>query len=67
MTTDDILVKAKSKLTTKHPYFGMLASRLKHQENTSIEHFASNGVKFLYNPHFIQECSEEELQFVLTN
>ena len=67
MLSDELLVKAKSKLLRDYPYFGMLASRLKHEENENIEHFASNGVRFLYNPKFIQECSSEEIEFVLTN
>lgn len=67
MNADLLLTKAKSQLTSKHPYFGMLASRLKHEENLSINSYASNGVKFLYNPEFIQECTKDELHFVLTN
>mgnify|MGYP000379042527 CR=1 FL=1 len=33
MNADILLTKAKSQLTSKYPYFGMLASRLKHEEN----------------------------------
>jgi len=62
-----LLVKAKSQLTAKHPYFGMLASRLKHEENSKIDSFASNGVRFIYNPEYIQERSMDELFFILTN
>ena len=29
--------------------------------------YASNGVRFLYNPSFVENCSVEELSFVLTN
>lgn len=67
MSADILLTKAKSQLTTKHPYFGMLASRLKHEENESIKAYASNGKRFLYNPAFVESCSIEELSFVLTN
>lgn len=67
MNADILLTKAKSQLTTKHPYFGMLASRLKHEENESIRAYASNGKRFLYNPAFVESCSIEELSFVLTN
>jgi len=61
------LLKAKSKLTMQHPYFGMLASKLKHEENTQIKSYASNGVRFLYNPDFIAQRDQEELFFILTN
>ena len=67
MNSDLLLTKAKSQLTTKYPYFGMLASRLKHEENSNITSYASNGTRFLYNPEFIDSCSIEELSFILTN
>lgn len=61
------LTKAKSQLTSKHPYFGMLASRLKHEENSQIDYFVSNGVRFIYNPTYIESLSIDELFFVLSN
>ena len=67
MNADILLTKAKSQLTSKYPYFGMLASRLKHEENENIRSYASNGKRFLYNPIFVESCSIEELSFVLTN
>lgn len=67
MNADLKLTKAKSQLTSKHPYFGMLASRLKHVENEKVDSFASNGEKFIYNPHYIEERSMDELFFILTN
>jgi predicted metal-dependent peptidase len=67
MNAEELLTKAKSQLINKHPYFGMLASRLKHEASDKVSHYASNGVRFLYNSEFIQECSIEELQFILTN
>jgi len=67
MRSEQLLTKAKSQLTVKHPYFGMLASRLKHEPNETIEAYASNGKRFLYNPDFLQRRSLEEIQFILTN
>jgi predicted metal-dependent peptidase len=67
MQTDKQLLKAKSRLTLKHPYFGMLASRLKHESSEKISAYASNGVRFIYNPEFIAKRSEEEIMFILTN
>lgn len=64
---NNLLTKAKSQLTSKHPYFGMLASRLKHEEDEEIKYYASNGKRFKYNPLFINNCSIEELMFILTN
>jgi predicted metal-dependent peptidase len=67
MDAQTLLTKAKSQLTTKHPYFGMLASRLKHEPKEGIESFASNGERFLYNPSYIEACNMDELFFILTN
>ncbi len=67
LDANTLLVKAKSQLSSKHPYFGMLASRLKHEEDYEIKFYASNGSKFKYNPEFIQSCTKEELFFILTN
>lgn len=67
MNSSDLLVKAKSQLSVRHPYFGMLASRLKHEPKEDISAYASNGVRFLYNEAFIQRRSIDELMFILTN
>jgi predicted metal-dependent peptidase len=67
MQTDTLLIKAKSKLTLEHPYFGMLASRLKHESSEKVRAYASNGVRFLYNPEFMSRRTIEEVMFILTN
>lgn len=67
MSVEKLLLKAKSQLTVQHPYFGMLASRLKHESSESVRSYASNGVKFLYNPEFISRCNIDEIMFILTN
>ena len=51
----------------KHPYFGMLASRLKHEPRPELSGYASNGVRFLYNPGFMERRTVEEVMFILTN
>ncbi len=67
MRSEDLLVKAKSQLTLKHPYFGMLASRLKHESSDKVGAYASNGKRFLYNPEFIARRTIDEMMFILTN
>jgi predicted metal-dependent peptidase len=67
MTTEQLIIKAKSQLTLKHPYFGMLASRLKHERKDEIRGYASNGKRFLYNEEYISKRSIEELMFIFTN
>ena len=51
----------------KHPYFGMLASRLKHEPKEGMIGYASNGKRFLYDPEFMGRRSVEEVMFILTN
>lgn len=67
VTPEQLLLKAKAQLTVSHPYFGMLASRLKYEPKEEMRGYASNGVRFLYNPEFIARRTKEELMFVLTN
>jgi predicted metal-dependent peptidase len=67
LSNEQLFLKAKSQLTLKHPYFGMLASRLKHKVNNEIRAYASNGVRFIYNEEFMQRRTLEELMFILTN
>jgi predicted metal-dependent peptidase len=67
MEADLLLTKAKSKLSSTHPYFGMLANKLKHEQSEKISFYASDGKRFLYNKEFIETCTIVELQFILTN
>lgn len=67
MNCEKLLLKAKSQLAKRHPYFGMLASRLQHEESEKVQAYASNGKRFLYNPEFLAPRSIEEVMFILTN
>ncbi len=67
MNAETLLLRAKSLLTVKYPYFGMLASRLKHEPSDTLSGYASNGVRFLYNADFLERRSVEEVMFILTN
>jgi len=67
MHSKQLLLKAKSQLMLRHPYFGMLASRLKDESSETISAYASNGKRFLYNPDFISRRTLDEIMFILTN
>ena len=67
MSSEELLLRAKSLLTVKYPYFGMLASRLVHEPSDSISGYASNGKRFIYNKDFLERRSVEEVMFILTN
>ncbi len=59
--------KAKAKLLVEYPYFGNLASRLELRESENIQAFISDGVVFQYNSDYIEELSDDELGFALSN
>lgn len=67
MSHEQLLLKAKSLLTVKYPYFGMLASRLNVEPSDSLSGYASNGKRFIYNVTFLERRSVEEVMFILTN
>lgn len=67
MSSEQLLLKAKSLLTVKYPYFGMLASRLQHEPSDAVSGYASNGKRFIYNVEFLERRSVEEVMFILTN
>ncbi len=67
MDNEAKLTKSKSQLLISHPYFGMLASRLKVEPSPTITRFASNGKVFKYNPDYLQIATIDEVKFVLAN
>ncbi|MGA9047244.1 DUF2201 family putative metallopeptidase [Sulfuricurvum sp.] len=67
MSHEQLLLKSKSLLTVKYPYFGMLASRLQHEPSDAVSGYASNGKRFIYNVAFLERRSVEEVMFILTN
>jgi predicted metal-dependent peptidase len=67
MLHDELLLRAKSLLTVKYPYFGMLASRLNFEPSVDVSGYASNGKRFIYHVEFLERRSVEEVMFILTN
>lgn len=67
MSSEQLLLKAKSLLTVKYPYFGMLASRLNFEPSEGVSGYASNGKRFIYNVEFLERRSVQEVMFILTN
>ena len=67
MLHEQLLLKAKSLLTVKYPYFGMLALRLNFEPSDDLSGYASNGKRFIYNVEFLERRSVEEVMFILTN
>ncbi|MFH0709710.1 MAG: VWA-like domain-containing protein [Pseudomonadota bacterium] len=67
MSHEELLLRAKSLLNVKYPYFGMLASRLQHEPSDTVSGYASNGKRFIYNVQFLERRNVEDVMFILTN
>ncbi|BBG66676.1 Sll7028 protein [Hydrogenimonas sp.] len=66
MSVEEKIAKAKSRLVLKHPYFGMLALRLK-SEPGDVEAFLSDGRTLQYNEEYFEKEPVETLEFAFAN
>ena len=48
-----LIIKAKSNLLLKEPFYGTLALKLNYKATWDEETAATNGVDLIYNPRFI--------------
>lgn len=64
MSQEDRLVKSRIQLLMSYPFFGQLALYLKLVETRSIPTGATDGKKYYYNPDFVSQLSEQELNFL---
>lgn len=55
------ITKARAALITGHPFFGSLALRLTLEESGAIPTMATDGVRMLYNPAFVDGLTMPEL------
>jgi predicted metal-dependent peptidase len=67
MTTDKRIIRAKTLLLLDHPFFGMLAARLRIEPDETVETAVTNGVRLRYNPKFLAGISDQELVGVLAH
>ena len=59
--------KAKTRLVVRHPWFGLLASRLKTEPSDEVEAFLSDGKVLQYNPDWLAAEPLETAEFMLAN
>lgn len=59
--------RARTALVLDHPFFGVLALRLRLIEDASIPTMATDGTVILFSPAFVAKCSDKELQGVLAH
>ena len=67
MNLSDKIAKAKTRLVVKHPWFGLLASRLETSPGDEVEAFLSDGKVLRYNPDFFAQEPVESIEFALAN
>ncbi len=67
MSVEAKVTKAKTRLIVRHPWFGLLASRLKTSPSEEVEAFLSDGRVLQYNPDFFAEEPLESIEFALAN
>ena len=66
-TLEKKITKAKTRLMIKHPYFGLLASRLKTEASDEVEAFLSDGKTLQYNLDYFEKEEIETIEFALAN
>jgi len=66
-TAEEKLTRAKTRLVVRHPWFGLLASRLKTRPSDEVEGFLSDGETLQYDPDYFAAEPVETAEFALAN
>ena len=61
------IAKAKTALILEHPFFGNLAMNMPFEISEAVPTAATNGERVLFNPHFCESKSDEELLFLVAH
>lgn len=64
MSVEDRLVKSRVQLLMHYPFFGTLALHLKLKERNDIPTAATDGNYYFYNPKFIEQLDDAEINFL---
>src|SRR3990167_4867456 len=65
LTPADLVVKARIKLCTHQPFYGVLAMQLSIRETREIPTFATDGKTIMYNPEFVSELNSRDFNLVI--
>lgn len=63
MTIDPRMTRTRAQLIVKHPFFGFLATRLRIVTAPRIGTMATDGVRWLYDPAYLDRCDNDKLLF----
>jgi len=58
------LAKAKTSLILEHPFVGTVAMNMPFMLTVDVPTAATNGKKVMFNPHFVDTLTDEELTFL---
>lgn len=64
-SAEDILLKVRTNLLLKDPFYASLGSRLVHEATNDIPVMATDGVRLLYNPAWVQSNPRDVVEGVL--
>lgn len=67
MSVLDKIREARIRLLCNRPFFGSMATRLKIVEDERFKTAAVDGTHFFYNPTFVSELSDKELEFLFAH
>lgn len=61
------LIRARTKLLLRYPFFGHLALNLKLRTSTTVKTVSTDGKKLLYNPDFVRQQDEQTLLTIVAH
>jgi predicted metal-dependent peptidase len=61
------LAKAKTALILEHPFIGTLAMKMPFELSEDVPTAGTNGKRVKFNPHFIENLTDEELKFLVAH
>ena len=65
MAPEQDIQQFKIRMLRKMPFYGDIIARLPFVEDESIPTAATDGAKIMYNPHFLNQYSEAQRNFIL--
>lgn len=63
----DLLTRSRIQMLMTFPFFGILALNLKMVQDYSCPTAATDGKRFIYNPHFIKKLDEGEINWIVVH
>jgi predicted metal-dependent peptidase len=61
------IIKARTALVLEHPFVGTIALNLPYKIDETVPTAATNGKDIKFNPHFVNELTDEEVKFLVAH